>query len=87
MEAHMGECFDGVISGVTSYGIYVELPNTIEGMVHVNNLDDDFYVFNEEQYELAGESGRKTYKLGQRVRIRVIGTDPRMRTIDFKLEE
>ena len=87
MEAHMGECFDGVISGVTNYGIYVELPNTIEGMVHVNNLDDDFYVFHEDTYELAGESGRKSYKLGQRVRIRVIGTDPRMRTIDFKLEE
>ena len=55
MNDHMGECFEGVISGVTSYGLYVELPNTIEGLVHVSSLTDGYYVFHEDAYELAAE--------------------------------
>ena len=86
MNDHMGECFEGVISGVTSYGLYVELPNTIEGLVHVSSLTDGYYVFHEDAYELAAEENGRSYKLGQKVRIRVTGTDPLMRTIDFELD-
>ena len=87
MAARIGQCFDGVISGVTAYGLYVELPSTIEGLVHVNSLDDDYYIFRENAYELVGEHTGKTYKLGQQVRIRVTGADELARTIDFELAE
>ena len=65
MARHLGEEFDGVISGVTNWGFYVELPNTVEGLVHVNELRGDYFVFDEAHYELVGEMTRKTYKLGQ----------------------
>jgi len=85
MEEHLGEEFEGVISGVTKWGIYVELPNTIEGFIHVTNMYDDHYNYVEENYEMVGEHTGKTYKLGQTVRVRVIGTDYLQRTIDFEL--
>lgn len=85
MSNHIGEEFDGVISGVTAYGFYVELDNTIEGMVHVNSLVGDYYEFWENSYELVGERTGICYKLGQKVRIKVAGTDDLTRTIDFFL--
>lgn len=86
MSEHIGETFTGVISSVTAWGMYVELPNTIEGMVHVTALTDDFYHYVEESYELVGEVTGKCYKLGQTVDVTVAGTDELMRTIDFELE-
>ncbi len=83
MEEHIGEEFEGVISSVTKWGIYVELPNTIEGLIHVTNMHDDHYNYVEEHYEMVGEHTGKTYKLGETVRVRVIGTDYLQRTIDF----
>lgn len=68
-------------------GAYVELPNTIEGLVHVVNMKDDHYEYREEQYELVGEHFRNVYKLGQRVRVRVLGADRLQRTIDFEFCE
>lgn len=85
MSEHIGETFTGVISSVTSWGMYVELPNTIEGMVHVTALTDDFYHYVEESYELVGEVTGNRYKLGQTVEVIVAGTDELMRTIDFEL--
>ena len=87
MAEHIGEAFEGVISSVTSWGMYVELPNTVEGMVHVNNLTDDYYHFNEETYELVGETTGKSYKLGQKIQIVVADADKFMKTIDFVLPE
>ena len=87
MSQRIGKCYDGVISGVTGYGFYVELPNTIEGMVHINILEDDYYHFDDEHYELVGEVTKKTYKLGQPVTIEVVGTDKLLRTIDFEVVE
>ena len=87
MEEHIGEEFEGVISSVTKWGIYVELPNTIEGLIHVTNMHDDHYNYVEENYEMVGEHTGKTYKLGETVRVRVIGTDYLQRTIDFELVE
>lgn len=83
MAKYIGEEFDGVISGVTNWGLYVELPNTVEGLIHVNKLQDDYYHFDEEHYELVGEMTRRTYKLGQPIRVIVAGTDKLLRTIDF----
>ena len=83
MEKHMGEEFDGVISGMTAWGMYVELPNTIEGLIHVANMRDDHYNYDESRYEMVGERTGKVYKLGQEVRVRVADTDRLMRTIDF----
>ena len=85
MAQHMGEEFEGVISSVTKWGIYVELPNTIEGLIHVTNMYDDHYNYIEDRYEMVGEHTGKTYKLGQEVKVRVIGTDRLQRTIDFEL--
>ena len=83
MERRVGEIYDGVISGMSNYGFYVELPNTIEGMVRVSELNGDYYVFDEEHYELVGERTRRRFKLGQQIRIQVVGVDRYMKTIDF----
>lgn len=83
MEHFIGQEMEGVISGVTAWGFYVELPNTVEGLVHINELRDDYYVFDEAHYELIGETRRKTYKLGQPIRVIVAGCDRFARTIDF----
>lgn len=85
MENHIGEEFEGVISGVTEWGFFVELPNTVEGLVRVTDLTDDFYEFYEDSYELVGSATNRRYKLGQRVKVIVDSTDKVMRTIDFKL--
>ena len=85
MSYHLGEEFEGIISGVTGWGLYVELPNTVEGLVHVNTLRDDYYVFDQESYELCGEMTKKVYKLGDKVRVRVAEADKMLKTVDFEL--
>ncbi len=87
MSQHLEEEFDGVISGVTAWGIYVELPNTVEGLVHAASLQGDYFEYNEREYELIGTHTGKTYKLGQAVRVRVTGADRLSRTIDFEMVE
>lgn len=87
MEEHIGEVFEGVISSITNWGMYVELPNTVEGMVHVTSLQDDYYYYDEEHYEMKAEHLPKSYKLGQKVQVEVVGTDRLMKTIDFELVE
>lgn len=79
----VGEEYTGVISGVTNFGIYVELSNTVEGLVHVSNMMDDHYIYDEKNYSMIGERTKKTYKIGQKVKIRVEGADKLTRTIDF----
>lgn len=87
MLSHIGEEFDGVVSGVTAWGIYVELPNTIEGMVHITALKGDYYIYYESRHELVGEVTKTTYKLGQRIRVRCVDADTIARTIDFEIAE
>lgn len=87
MMDHIGESFTGVISGVTAWGLYVELPNTIEGMVRVSNMEDDYYNFDEEHYQMIGEHTKKVYKLGQTVKVLVVNADKLQRTIDFAFVE
>lgn len=83
MSEHIGEVFEGVISGVTEWGFYVELPNTVEGLVHVTTLTDDYFRYDSNSYELAGEVTNIRYKLGQKIRVKVTGTDKILRNIDF----
>lgn len=87
MMEHIGESFEGVISGVTSWGMYVELPNTIEGMIRVSEMDDDYYIYDEERYQMVGEHTKKVYKLGQKVIVEVVNADKLQRAIDFALLE
>jgi ribonuclease R len=83
MEAHIGEEFDGVISGVTSYGMFVELPNGVEGLVHISSLVDDYYDFYEERYALVGTHTKNQYRLGDKVRIEVLQVNIQDVSIDF----
>ena len=85
MEQHLDEEFDGVISGITSWGIYVELPNTVEGLVHVSKLTGDYFYYDENACEMVGENTGRSYRLGMPLRIRVAGCDRFNRTIDFEL--
>lgn len=87
MQEHIGEEYNGLISGVTSWGIYVELENTVEGMVPLNEIDDDFYEYEEENLRVVGRRTGKIYMLGDEVRVRVIRTDIQARTIDFMFVE
>ncbi len=83
MEQHIGENFQGVVSGITGWGIYVELPNTVEGMIHVSSLQGDYFYYDEKNYEMIGQDTGKTYKLGQRLTVTVENTDRFARTIEF----
>lgn len=83
MEKHIGEQFEGVISGITSWGIYVELPNTVEGLIHVSELEGDYFYYDELNYEMVGRDSGKRYRLGERIVVIVDGTDRFTRTVDF----
>lgn len=87
MKKRIGEIFEGVISGITAWGIYVELPNTVEGMIHVSRLTGDYYYYREETYEMVGRDTGKCYKLGQKVKIAVYDVDVLTKNIDFVLAD
>ena len=87
MEERIGNIYEGVISSITAWGVYVELPNTIEGMIHVSMLPGDYFYYEEESYEMVGQATDKRYKLGERIKVRVNGTDKIARTIDFVIPE
>jgi ribonuclease R len=83
MSQFIGEEFDGTISGVTAFGIFVELENGVEGLVRMTSLTDDYYLYAEDRYMLIGERTGKTFRLGDPLRIIVDKTDIAERTIDF----
>jgi len=87
MAEHIGETFDGIVSGVTSFGIFVQLPNLVEGMVHVSYMTDDYYHYLDGQYALIGERTGKMYRIGDEVQVRVLAVDVDERRIDFELVE
>src|SRR4029079_1496322 len=86
MSKRLGETFNGVISGITEWGMYVEeLETKCEGMVRVRDMDDDFYVFDEKKLELVGQKKKKKYRLGDRVKIKVKAVDLEKKIIDYIL--
>ncbi len=87
MAERIGEIYEGVISGVTQWGIYVELPNTVEGLIHVATLPGDYFYYDEASYEMVGRDTGKTYKLGQRLSVQVKGVDRLTRTVDFAIPD
>lgn len=87
MQERIGETFGGVISGITGWGIYVELPNTVEGLIHIATLPDDYYYYDENAYEMVGEDSGRRFKLGQRVKVLVREVDTMTRTVNFTLVE
>ena len=87
MEDRIGETYVGVISGITQWGIYVELPNTVEGLIHVSALEGDYFYYDENAYEMVGQETGKTYKLGERIRIQVKDVDRFARTINFVISD
>lgn len=87
MSNFIGETFFGVISGLTSWGMFVELPNTVEGMIRVSDMEDDYYIYDEEHFQMVGEHTKKAYKLGQVIKIEVVAADKLQRTIDFAIAE
>ena len=87
MEDKIGQIYEGIISGVTNWGIYVELPNTIEGMVALSQMDDDYYEFDEKKMLVFGKRTKKSYRLGDKVVVSVAKVDRMMGTIDFVFDE
>ena len=87
MTKHIGEEFIGFVSSVSSFGVFVELDNTIEGLIKLENLKNDFYVYNEKTNELIGRTKGLTFCLGSRVKVKVIAADKLTRKIDFELVE
>lgn len=85
MESKIGQIFEGVISGITAWGMYVELPDTVEGLVHVSKIEGDYYFYREETYEMVGRDTGRAYKLGQKVKVMVDGVDHFQKNIDFVL--
>ncbi|MGQ8335629.1 ribonuclease R [Sunxiuqinia sp. A32] len=85
MKDKIGEILPGVISGVTDWGIYVELENKCEGMVPIRELDDDFYIFDEKNYCLVGKHSKRTYQLGEEVKVEIIRANLERKQLDFKL--
>lgn len=86
MQRHLGEEFDGLISGVVAFGIFVEIPQLlVEGLVHISDLEDDYYIFEEKLYRLKGQNSGRLYRLGDPVRVKVVKADPNERILDFLL--
>ena len=87
MQDHIGTVYEGVISGVTNWGLYVELPNTVEGLVHVSKIEGDYFTYNEDTYELVGSSTGRRYALGTKIRVICNMVDLATRSVDFILAD
>ncbi|WP_245855916.1 ribonuclease R [Bacillus oleivorans] len=81
----IGEEFEGIISSVTNFGMFIELPNTIEGLVHVSDMTDDYYRFDQRQYAMIGERTGKVYQIGDEITVKVINVDKDEQSIDFEI--
>lgn len=87
MLPHLGESFVGTVSGLTNFGIFVELPNTIEGMIPLRDIKGDHYTFDESKYQIIGEHSKKVFSFGQKLKVLLVKCTPETRTIDFELED
>lgn len=82
-KSHIGETFQGVISGVTNFGIFVSLPNAVEGLIHVSQLDDDYYVYLEESLMLLGKHSKRRFRMGDKLEVKILASNPTQRQIDL----
>lgn len=87
MQQFIGQEFDARISSVLSFGFFVELPNTVEGLVHISTIADDYYIFNDRDYTLTGTHGGRKYAIGDQVRVQLVSVDVDAARIDFELSE
>ena len=87
MENHIGEIYDAIIDSVTNYGFYVELPNLVEGLVHVNSLKGDYYEYVPDLLSLIGKSTKKTYRIGDKLWVRCVSANKETALIDFEIVE
>ena len=85
MESHVGEEYEGVVSSITSFGMFVELENTVEGLVGFKDMGDEYFYYDENNKTLVGEHTKKTYKIGDIVKIRVISASKILRQVDFEI--
>ena len=85
MQDKIGEQYDGIISSITSWGMFVQLDNTVEGLIRLAEINDDYYIYDDMNKQLIGKETKKVYKLGQKVKIEVVFADKQTRKIDFKL--
>ena len=86
MESRIGEEYEGIVSSITSFGMFVELENTIEGLIRFEDLGDEYFIYNEEKKQLIGEKSNKVYKIGDKVKIRVKKASKILRQIDFEIQ-
>ncbi len=85
MKEHVGEEFDGIISSVTAFGVFVELSNSVEGLMHVENMSDDYYIFDETNVMMYGKNNKKVFKIGDKVKVKVVSADKLLKRIDFEI--
>ncbi len=85
MESHIGEEYEGIISSVTSFGFFVELPNLVEGLVHISNIPGDYYEYIPELLSLVGKNTKKTYRIGDKIKVLVAGASKETAQIDFEI--
>jgi ribonuclease R len=87
MQEHIGEIYEGMISSVTSFGMFIELPNLIEGLVRIDDLEGDHYIYNEETFSIVGTQNKRGFRLGDKVKVKVKSANKEAKTIDFKIEK
>lgn len=87
MQNKIGEEYEGIVSSITSFGMFVELENTVEGLIRFENLGNEYFIYDQERKILIGEQSNTIYKIGQRVRIRVIEANKELRRISFEIVE
>ena len=86
MESHIGKVYEGIISSVTSFGFFVELPNLVEGLVHISNIPGDYYEYIPERLSLIGKSTKKTYRIGDKIKVKVTNASKETAQIDFEID-
>ena len=85
MKKHLGDEYEGIVSGITKFGMYVKLENTVEGLVSLVSLEDDYYIYDEKNMKLIGEHTGKIYDIGKKVKVQVVRADDKLHQIDFVL--
>ena len=85
MESRIGEEYEGIVSSITSFGMFVELPNTVEGLIRFEDIGNEYFIYDEERKQLIGEQTNKIYKIGDKVEIRVKNANKLLRQIDFEV--